>query len=76
MKEIVSVAGINIGKVKTRQAYLESDLRWEYLGKSQGVAWLKRIVLCFLIVVASVTLLAPSYVIAELGPFKQVLEDD
>ena len=31
--------------------------------------------LCLLIVLASVTLLAPSYAIAALGPFKNVLED-
>ena len=34
MAEIVTVADINLDKVKTKQAYLESDLRWEYLGKN------------------------------------------
>ena len=56
-------------------AYLESDLKWENLGKDNFRAQLKRTGLFLIIFIVSLLILTPTYAISLLTPLQFALDD-
>ena len=57
------------------KAYLESDIIWDNLKKSHLTAILKRTVLFLALVVVSLLILTPSYMVNAMSPLEQSLKE-
>ena len=62
-------------QVKTKKAYLESDIIWENVAKNQKKAMMKRAALFILLVIFSLVVLTPTYAISLLDPLKFAIHD-
>ena len=66
---------MDLMKLETREAYLESDIIWENVGKNQGMARVKRVSLFALLIVFSLIVLTPTYAVSLLDPLKFAIHD-
>lgn len=66
---------MDLQQLKTREAYLESDIIWENVAKNQNMARVKRISLFALLIVFSLIVLTPTYAVSLLDPLKFAIHD-
>ena len=66
---------MDLMKLETREAYLESDIIWENVGKNQAMARVKRVSLFALLIVFSLIVLTPTYAVNLLDPLKFAIHD-
>ena len=65
---------IDLMQINVKQAFLQSDIKWENLQKNRNYAYFKRISLFILLVLFSVLILSPINAINTLEPMRIALE--
>ena len=73
--ELLNRKKIDLRQVRSNNPYLESDLKWENIGKDWGLAQFKRLIFFILIVLFSVLILTPTYAYAILAPVESHLKN-
>jgi hypothetical protein len=62
--------GVNLRLCSSQLAYLESDLKWENIGKDSFLAQLKRVAMFLLLMIVSIIIITPAFLVEMLGPLE------